>query len=226
MRQSVRHDGLLIAGVAAGVLLAGGVALASGAAPARNGAPVERQVVILMPAPADARLAATREALAFWNRTLAELGLAARLVETALVRQSPATRPLENYAQRLWRQAGRISAGQRGPRAPRELLDLPGDVVVLLSRQHLMSFAWPVDGTDKYFVAIGTRTDDPASNPVAARNVVAHELGHALGLVHNDYPAALMCSPCRSSLIAAYKQRFLPLTPADRARLTALYPAR
>lgn len=186
----------------------------------------DRQVVIFSPTTGDRRLPLTREALAFWNSTLSDLRLSARLSETALVVASPLTRTLENYAQRLWRQAGRLTAGQPGPKAPRELHTVEGDIVVFLSKQRLMSFAWPVDQSERYFVAIGTRANNPEDGPVATHNVVAHELGHALGLAHNGDGSALMCSPCRSTLVANYKDRFLPLTPADRTRLSQLYNPR
>lgn len=184
---------------------------------------LDRRVVIIVPAVTDDRLSPTREALTFWNQKLQELHLKTKLVERALIVASADTRAYENYAQQLWRQAGRLSSEQPGPKAPRELIDIDGEIVVFLSKQRLMSFAWPVGKTRKYFVAIGTRPNDPQKTPANIHNVIAHELGHALGLAHSRNPMALMCSPCRSFVIGSYEKRFLPLTPEDRSRLSDLY---
>lgn len=184
---------------------------------------LDRRVVIIVPAVTDDRLSPTREALTFWNQTLQELRLKTKLVERALIVASGDIRAYENYAQQLWRQAGRLSSEQPGPKAPRELLDIDGEIVVFLSKQRLMSFAWPVWKTQKYFVAIGTRPSEPEENPANIHNVIAHELGHALGLTHSRNPMALMCSPCRSFVIGSYEKRFLPLTAEDRSRLSELY---
>ena len=66
---------------------------------------MDRRVVILTPTVIDERLVSTREALMFWNTTLSELRLSPRLIESALIVESPITRALENYAHQLWRQA-------------------------------------------------------------------------------------------------------------------------
>ena len=63
------------------------VALAADAPAAGQG--LERRLVVVVPEAGDPRVAHTRAAVAFWNRTLADLGLDIRLREAALVVDSP-----------------------------------------------------------------------------------------------------------------------------------------
>ena len=59
--------------------------------------------------------------------------------------------------------------------------------------------------------------------PVVARFVVSHELGHVIGLGHNDDAASLMCGdgvPCRPR----FKDGVFPITTAEKAKLLEMYP--
>ena len=198
------------------------------AAPTAGQVVEHRVVVIITPDAADERVTQTREAIAFWNHTLSDLTLGVRLREAELIVASPDSRALENYARQVSQRGGRVPRGAAGPQPPRELTDLQADVVVLLSRQPLMPFAWPLTGVAEspgYFVAIRTAEPQRPGDDKVLRNIIAHELGHTLGLTHNRATATLMCGPCSSVAAEDNPQEWLPLTADDRARLRALHAA-
>ena len=126
--------------------------------------------------------------------------------------------------------ATRLPAGDAEPPPPAALVDLHADVVLLLSRQDILSFTWPLPRVSppRYLVVIRRVRGPYRTDPMVTRHVVAHELGHALGLDHNAEPHTLMCGPCqpldgrarRHRLPAPHRRR--PRPPRRAARpLTA-----
>ena len=182
----------------------------------------DRHIVIVTP-PDDGRLAAVREAIAFWNETLSGLQLALRLVEDRVLVAPLSTRKLEQYTRQIWNLAGRTPPSDTTPPPPPELDALEGDIVVFLSNQRIFSFAWPRAERRKFFIGIQTDSDEPLTYPNVTRNVIAHELGHALGLEHNGRTTTLMCGPCEHFVYRSEVPLFLPVTPAEQARLRLMY---
>jgi hypothetical protein len=177
--------------------------------------------VVVLGLESDARLPLVRDAVDFWNRVFAEIGSTFRLgTVTPMAGAIPADELKALSEQTL---------SQRGPvPLPESLRRWPGDLTVALSAADFISFArrWP--SLDRALVAIKSDRAYPLSLPNVARNVIAHEIGHAIGLRHNSDPATLMCgrpAPCRPDAFQSATERYFPLTGDERAQLLALYPA-
>ena len=135
---------------------------------------------------------------------------------------------MENYARSVAQRGVRLPGGEAEPDAPEELTGLDADIVVLLSRQNILSYTWPLPRTapPRYLVVIRLARGLDRGDAMVSRHVVAHELGHALGLLHNESPHTLMCGPCQPLTSEPDETGFLPLTDAERARLVAFHGRR
>jgi len=168
----------------------------------------------------DPRIPLALEAVEFWNRQLAEIGTPFRL---GAVTQTTETLPTDF----LTRLSAAVLNREPPPDVPERVRQMPGDIIIALSDGDFVSFSGRLPSGAR--VVTGIRSDQlrPLSLPNVGRNVIAHELGHAIGLGHNDDPTTLMCgrpAPCRPAVFQSDVAKFFPLTEADKALLLRLYP--
>jgi hypothetical protein len=196
--------------------------LTAGTAHAQFGMPWHHTPTIaVISADGDPRLSLVDEAVSFWNKTLEEIGSGFRVGRvTRIVQAVP-----EEALQALSRS---VVGGPRGPvYMPQALRGLLGELTILLGESDFVSFAGPFDANSNRVVGIRGANFPPMNLPNVARNVITHELGHAIGLGHNADPTKLMCgrpAPCRPSLFRSEEPRLFPLTDDEKHQLLMMYP--
>ena len=171
--------------------------------------------IVILSAEDDFRIPAIREAVEFWNAELSQLGSAFRLGTTAHSLRTISADDLRAYGA-----TPRIVT----PSLLNSVREANGDVIIALSDgDGFNPFTSPWPAVRKVLVAIPSFRTYSQPSPGLARNVVAHELGHAIGLGHNEDATSLMCSGawCHFDFPNA---GFFPLTTAEKAKLLEMYP--
>jgi hypothetical protein len=176
----------------------------------------------------DFRTQYVHEAVGYWNGQFGRMGSRFRL---GSVTQIIGMLPLEDL-RAFWEKPLSLTASD----LPESVRQVDGDVIVALSDGEFRPFTYRTPAAAKALIAIPTLAlpDAERYGTLAARvalarlasHMIAHELGHVIGLGHNSDAATLMCgvpASCRHPWEIA-SDGFLPLTVGEWALLLEMYP--
>jgi hypothetical protein len=133
----------------------------------------------------DYRIEEAKKAIKYWNQHFSDMGLRFRL---GPVYQTTKIVPT-NYLTKCMESVGN---GSDRPQTPAVVESMAGDIIISLSNANIISFS-SKPGSDPCLIGIRRCDSPPLSLPNVSLNIIAHELGHVIGLGHNNDPTTLMC---------------------------------
>jgi len=160
------------------------------------------------------------EAVDFWNQQLEELGTPFRLGAVTHVTELVPGDYLKTTS-------AAVLEGKSKPEPPESVKNIPGDIIVALSDMSFISFA-SIPGSEYCIIGIRNFEVSPLDLTNVGRNLIAHELGHAIGLGHHNDPTKLMCgrpADCRPDDFHCDREQFFPIDEDNKSYLLELYPS-
>ena len=204
------------------VLLLGFSQAAGAATPFPNGARGWNKIptIVVLGREGDSRNQLVGDGVDFWNKQLAEIGSGFRLGPVRFVSEILPPGELAALSQAML-------DGERVLEPPSGLMQIEGDLIIALSDWAFVSFAMSFPKMGKRLIGISSFQVRSLRFTNVGRNIIAHELGHAIGLRHNDDPSKLMCgrpASCRPDAFRSNVEHYFPLMEEEKQFLLKLYP--